>query len=140
MKSEIILNLIKRLPSAFPTALDSTAEKLPIGERVTYALQVSLIGMLAVFAVLTIIWGALVLMRIVIEAITKQKNKKSKSSDTVDNTVESPAEAASLVDSDDEQLVAVITAAVAAARADEAKKVGKTAGGFKVVSFRRTSK
>ena len=77
MKYEIILDLIKRLPAAFTAALDSTAEKMPIGERVTYALQVSLIGMLAVFAVLTIIWGALVLMRIVFEAITKQKNKKN---------------------------------------------------------------
>lgn len=140
MKSEIILNLIKRLPSAFPTALDSTAEKMPIGERVTYALQVSLIGMLAVFSVLTIIWGALILMRIVVEAITKQKSKKNKSSDTEDSTVEAPAEAESPVASEDEQLVAVITAAVAAARADEAKKDGKTAGGFRVVSFRRTSK
>lgn len=140
MKSEIILDLIKRLPAAFTAALDSTAEKLPIGERVTYALQVSLIGMLAVFAVLTIIWGALVLMRIVIETITKQKNKNNQGSDTDEPAVEAPAEAASPVDSDDEQLVAVITAAVAAARADEAKKDGKTAGGFRVVSFRRTSK
>ncbi len=140
MKYEIILDLIKRLPAAFTAALDSTAEKMPIGERVTYALQVSLIGMLAVFAVLTIIWGALVLMRIVIEAITKQKNKKNKGSDTNEPAVEASAEEASSVDYDDEQLVAVITAAVAAARADEAKKGGRTAGGFRVVSFKRTLK
>lgn len=140
MKSEIILDLIKRLPAAFPVALDSTAEKMPIGERVTYALQVSLIGMLAVFVVLTIIWGALVLMRIVIEAITKQKNKKNKGSDPEEPVIEAPAEAASTVDSDDEQLVAVITAAVAAARAEEAKKDGRTAAGFRVVSFKRTLK
>lgn len=140
MKYEIILDLIKRLPTAFTAALDSTAEKMPIGERVTYALQVSLIGMLAVFAVLTIIWGALVLMRIVIEAITKQKNKKNKGSDTNEPAVEASAEEASSVDYDDEQLVAVITAAVAAARADEAKKDGRTAGGFRVVSFKRTLK
>lgn len=140
MKYEIILDFIKRLPAAFTAALDSTAEKMPIGERVTYALQVSLIGMLAVFAVLTIIWGALVLMRIVIEAITKQKNKKNKGSDTNEPAVEASAEEASSVDYDDEQLVAVITAAVAAARADEAKKDGRTAGGFRVVSFKRTLK
>ena len=140
MKYEIILDFIKRLPAAFTAALDSTAEKMPIGERVTYALQVSLIGMLAVFAVLTIIWGALVLMRIVIEAITKQKNKKNKGSDTNEPAVEVSAEEASSVDYDDEQLVAVITAAVAAARADEAKKDGRTAGGFRVVSFKRTLK
>lgn len=140
MKYEIILDLIKRLPAAFTAALDSTAEKMPIGERVTYALQVSLIGMLAVFAVLTIIWGALVLMRIVIEAITKQKNKKNKGSDTNEPAVEASAEEASSVDYDDEQLVAVITAAVAAARAEEAKKGGRTAGGFRVVSFKRTLK
>lgn len=140
MKYEIILDLIKRLPAAFTAALDSTAEKMPIGERVTYALQVSLIGMLAVFAVLTIIWGALVLMRIVIEAITKQKNKKNKGSDTNEPAVEASAEEASSVDYDDEQLVAVITAAVAAARAEEAKKDGRTAGGFRVVLFKRTLK
>lgn len=140
MKSEIILDLIKRLPAAFPVALDSTAEKMPIGERVTYALQVSLIGMLAVFSVLTIIWGALVLMRIVIEAITKQKNKKNKGSDQDEPVIEAPAEAEKSVDSDDEQLVAVITAAVAAARAEEAKKDGRTAAGFRVVSFKRTLK
>lgn len=140
MKYEIILDLIKRLPAAFTAALDSTAEKMPIGERVTYALQVSLIGMLAVFAVLTIIWGALVLMRIVIEAITKQKNKKNKGSDTNEPAVEASADEASSVDYDDEQLVAVITAAVAAARAEKAKKGGRTAGGFRVVSFKRTLK
>lgn len=140
MKSEIILDLIKRLPAAFPVALDSTAEKMPIGERVTYALQVSLIGMLAIFSVLTIIWGALVLMRIVIEAITKQKNKKNKGSDIDEPVIEAPAEAASPVDSDDEQLVAVITAAVATTRAEEAKKDGRTAAGFRVVSFKRTLK
>ena len=140
MKYEIILDFIKRLPAAFTAALDSTAEKMPIGERVTYALQVSLIGMLAVFAVLTIIWGALVLMRIVIEAITKQRNKKNKGSDTNEPAVEVSAEEASSVDYDDEQLVAVITAAVAAARAEEAKKDGRTAGGFRVVSFKRTLK
>lgn len=140
MKYEIILDFIKRLPAAFTAALDSTAEKMPIGERVTYALQVSLIGMLAVFAVLTIIWGALVLMRIVIEAITKQKNKKNKGSDTNEPAVKVSAEEASSVDYDDEQLVAVITAAVAAARAEKAKKDGRTVGGFRVVSFKRTLK
>ena len=36
--------------------------------------------------------------------------------------------------------VAGIAAAVAAARADEAKKDGRTAGGFRVVSFKRTLK
>lgn len=124
---------IVNLPCFF-TVIDA---KMSFAERCLYALRVSLIGMVAVFGVLALIWGILTLLRLFIEFVEKAKTRKKK------NTV--PEESADIAEeeisgkaADDGELIAVITAAVMAARADEAEKNGCTQKGFRVVSFKRS--
>ena len=109
----------------------------PLGERLSLALEVTILGMATVFAVLIIIWTALALLRVLLYGIPSKKTKEASdkqapkenpvptpsSADTVAAVVTSPAV-------DDKQLVAVITAAIAASE-------GKPASSLRVVSFRR---
>ena len=108
------------------------------GERAGVAGSVTLLGMVTIFAVLAILWG-------VIEALHRVLNRGGKT----DTPAAKPAaeakkhaqatqvtqavKATETARRDDGELVAVITAAVAAAMEEE----GYT-GGFRVVSFRRT--
>lgn len=115
------------------------------GERAGVAGSVTLLGMVTIFAVLAILWG-------VIEALHRVLNRGGKT-DTPAAKPAAPAakpaaeakkhaqatqvtqavKATETARLDDGELVAVITAAVAAAMEEE----GYT-GGFRVVSFRRT--
>lgn len=106
-----------------------TKDPRPFGERASEAGTVSLLGMLAIFGVLAILWGAIELFHLCISAAGKKKAKKQ-------NQVEQPAPAEVSPpepEIDDGALVAAITAAITAARAEE----GNTTG-FRVVSFRRS--
>lgn len=88
-------------------------------------------GMLTVFAVLCIIWGCLFVVRKIIEQVTGQASAPAP-------VQEAPAPLAQAVAptpaTDDGELIAVITAAIAAAEAETGH------GGFRVVSFRRVNK
>lgn len=109
------------------------------GERAGVAGSVTLLGMVTIFAVLAILWG-------VIEVLHRVLNRGGKT-DAPAQTEKVPAKPVTPVAKpapkaakepapkrkDDSELVAVITAAVAAAMEEE----GYT-GGFRVVSFRRT--
>lgn len=111
------------------------------GERAGVAGSVTLLGMVAIFAVLTILW-------IVIEVLHRVLNRGKKTDAPAAPAPQAapakpakavpapekktPAKAAAPAGTDD-ALIAVITAAVAAAMEEE----GYT-GGFRVVSFRRT--
>jgi len=121
-------------------SFDLAREMLPFGERLEYALQVSLIGIIAVFGALTLIMLILKLMKVVMDLIDKAKTKGNKkrllaasSADTAELQPER---------SDDGELIAVITAAVAATLSEENKKSTDPSthfgeNGFKVVSFKR---
>ena len=97
-------------------------EVLPFAERAKTAGIVTLQGMLTIFLVLALLWGA-------IEILHKCLSKDRKKTET--ETTEEPAKAMS-DSSDDAVLVAVITAAVSASaeHTDPGKK-------FRVVSFKR---
>ncbi len=87
------------------------------------------IGMLAIFAVLCILWGALVLFRIVFYDLPAKKK-------TASEAPEAPAPVAPVVvaapaANEDEELIAVLAAAIAMA---ESECLGAK---FRVVSFRR---
>ena len=87
------------------------------------------IGMLAVFAVLCLLWGALVLFKIAFYDLPAKKK-------TAAETSEAPAPVAPVVLTaptvdEDEELIAVLAAAIAMA---ESENLGAK---FKVVSFRR---
>ena len=96
--------------------------KLSFGEAALYGLQMLLIGMLIVFAVLTLLWFAIALFgRIVGAGSTAAKPVTEKKPEP------SVAPAAS---TDDTELIAVLTAAIAAMESAPATR-------FRVVSFRR---
>lgn len=110
------------------------------GERAGVASSVTLLGMIAIFAVLTILWGVIEVLH---QALNRGKQKDAPAAPAakaapvpVKAPKPAPAEqkpAATASSQNDDALVAVISAAVAAAMEEE----GYT-GGFRVVSFRRT--
>ena len=119
-----------------------SAEALPMGERVTYALRMLIVGLGAVFAILALLWGVLVLARVLLFDIpsrskVKKDSVKSESPKSLPNISVSPAApVAAPATQDNGVLIAVITAAVSAAMQEEGTL---PPGGFRVVSFRRSS-
>ncbi len=106
------------------------ATAMDLGERIAYAGRMTLIGMVTVFAALAILWGALALFRVALAAVERRKTAKSEPAPAT------PAPAAPAAPtSNEEELVAAITAAVTVLLAEEN---GGTAPAFRVVSFRRT--
>lgn len=108
------------------------------GERAGVAGSVTLLGMVAIFAVLTILWGVIELLHRVLNRGKQTDAPKPAEPAPAPVRSEKPAvKAAPAVKKtekkEDGELIAVLTAAVAAAMAEE----GYT-GGFRVVSFRRT--
>lgn len=101
-------------------------------EAWSYAGQMTLLGMLMVFAVLALLWGILAIFKAIFAGKTP-KEKKPEAEKTAP-LQETPAPVAE-EQSDDAELVAVITAAVAAYMSDEGDPAAN--GGFRVVSFKR---
>ncbi len=106
-------------------------------DRLELAGQVTIIGMLMVFAVLAILWGVLAIFKLIFAKAPKTEKAKPAPAPKVDKEVGKPATPAPVAVTDDAQLVAVITAAVAAYRAAENPDGAPT--GFRVVSYRRTN-
>ncbi len=107
----------------------------------SYVGQMMLLGMGAIFSVLAILWGVLSVFKLVFAE--KPKKEISLKEKPAAEIPAKPAEEAVAetgyieVDDGTDQLVAVITAAIAAYRAAEEPESAAT--GFRVVSFRRTS-
>lgn len=114
----------------------STAGAMSFGERMSYGLQVFVVGLGTVFTVLIILWLALILFRVFAYDIPQKKTKKlAESTPKVETTavVETPVTAEDTFE-DDTQLIAVITAAVAAYNAQSGNTLP-----FRVVSFKRAA-
>lgn len=110
----------------------------PLGERLGDGLQVFVIGILAVFLVLAVLMGVLMLFNLffyVIPEKNKAKAKKKAEKEEIapvdPNALEEAAPQAA--QEDDTQLIAVITAAIAAYTAQS----GAGALPFRVVSYKR---
>ena len=109
------------------------------GERAGVAGSVTLLGMVAIFVVLAILWGVIELLH----RVLSRSGKTDAPAAPAPKAAPAPARAAKPAPvtekkpaapaKSDDALVAVISAAVAAAMEEE----GYT-GGFRVVSFRRT--
>lgn len=118
-----------------------SGKELSFGERLEYALQGTVTGLLMVFAVLALLWGILTLSRVVFYDIPKKrKAAEENTAETVTEAAETPAPVEEITEpayaEDDGELAAVITAAVAAMI--ESGEYGEEfAGGFRVVSFKR---
>ena len=100
-----------------------------MADRLSAAGQTLVLGMLAVFSVLAILWLVLILMGKFFEG------KKEKALEKKEAAVEkAPAPAPVQVSADsDEEIVAAITAAISV-------MLDKPASAFRVVSFRQTSR
>lgn len=105
------------------TEVDKASPIKGFGNIISYGGQMLLIGMLTVFSVLCIIWLALTLFKYVFQSNANSQNKEQ---DTKEVEQTAPSNA-----SKDEELVAVIAAAIAAA---ESENSGVK---FRVVSFTR---
>ncbi len=109
------------------------------GERAGVAGSVTLLGMVTIFAVLAILWGVIEVLHRVLNRGGKTDTPAAKPTAPAAKSAaeaKKPAQAVKATEAasrDSGELVAVITAAVAAAMEEE----GYT-GGFRVVSFRRT--
>lgn len=104
-------------------------------ERLALAGQMTLIGMGMIFAVLALLWGVLAIFKIVFAKPEPKKAKPVAEVKTAPVAVVEPEPVAA--EQNDDELIAVITAAVAAYIADE--EPGAYQGGFRVVSFRRAN-
>ena len=98
-----------------------------LGERAFTALKVSLIGMVIVFAALSIIWAAIEIMHAIVAAATKKKSQQAApAEESADVALEAPEESGE----DEAAVVAAITAAISV-------MLEEPVGSFRVVSFKR---
>ena len=117
---------------------------MTFGERVEYALQGTVTGMLMVFAVLGLLYGIISLSKVFFYDIPNRKKNKGKKENkiapaSVPEVVSAPAVVPTVEKSqDDGELAAVITAAIAAMLDSEEYK-NEFVGGFRVVSFKRSA-
>ena len=109
-------------------------------ERISYSIEMTALGLIAVFAVLALILFVLSLFKFFLYDIP---NKKKESNDAVQTKIEpsvkqvvTPVKAASVTDSND-ATVAAIMAAISAYIAEDPELSQQYAGGFRVVSFKR---
>ena len=120
------------------------ATNASLSERASEALIVSLQGMMTIFAILALLWGAVEIMHFILHRGEKKekapkekasKPEKSAPAPTSDAAIAAAIAAAMAASEDDGATVAAITAAISAMRAEE----GET-GGFRVVSFTRVGR
>ena len=90
-------------------------------------------GMLTIFLVLACIWFCIEVMHFVLHGREKKSSPAAPMSESVKNAESEKADASNKSE-DDGAIIAVITAAIMAARAEE----GHT-GAFRVVSFKRSA-
>lgn len=109
---------------------------MPFGERMTFGLQVFVVGMLTVFAVLAILWLVLELFRIFFYEIPRKRKaaEKAEPANQAPEKAAEPAVAAAPAAADDSELIAVITAAIEAYNSQNGSALP-----FRVVSYRRVT-
>ena len=95
-------------------------------------LPVALLGILTVFAVLSLIWGCLEVLKYFFYTVPEMR-KKAESEESAAPVQSAPVQAQASY-TNDEEIVAAIIAAITAARADEGVSPSVP---FRVVSFRK---
>lgn len=112
-------------------------------ERLELAGQVLLIGLGMVFGVLALLWGILTIFGKVMTRQKKQANEPASApeapAEEIAPAVSEPKPAAASVE-DDGELIAVITAAVAAAIESDEVLSSRFESGFRVVSFKKSTR
>ena len=110
------------------------AAETTFGERAAYAGKIFLIGFGAVLAVLALLWGVLTLFHYIASTGERRAEARKPLRTPVPVSPEPPAPEAP-APTDEGALVAVLTAAVAAAMAEEQDTTAVP--GFRVVSYRK---
>lgn len=118
------------LNQLFLTAAFDPTQPMEIADAIPYGLKTALLGMGVVFAVLIILWAVLAMFKVVFYKAPEGEKK----AEAVKAEAPAPvAEVTPVAYTDDAELVAVITAAIASML--DAPEIS-----FRVVSFRRTAK
>lgn len=106
-------------------------------KRIEYAITVTVQGMLMIFAVLALLWGVVAVFKVFLHDIPeKRKAKKAALASAVAQVAQPEPEIVPEPDEDEGEIVAAITAAIAAVLQSE-EYAGEFASGFRVVSFQR---
>ena len=103
------------------------------GETANMLWQTPLLGMGMIFAILAILWGILSVFKF----IFAKPEPKKKAAPVPKAEPVAVAEPVVEEQTDDTELIAILTAAIAAYEANNGNEVAP--GGFRVVSFRRTN-
>ena len=106
---------------------DKIIKTAGFSETVAFGAKILLIGMLTIFAVLCLIWLCLSIFKAVFARSGEKKSVKAAKVEASEVVASAP-----LAVSDDNEIIAVIAAAIAAAESECANGAK-----FKVVSFRR---
>ena len=138
----LVLTLVLSI-GVFATEIGKDTKPADFSERLEYALQGTVTGILMVFAVLTLLTLILYASKVVFYDIPKKKREKEQEKNKV--SFEAPApiytpepiEADTASVPDDTELAAVITAAIATMLEGE-EYAGQFKSGFRVVSFKRS--
>ena len=132
--------LFNNILTPFALALRENGTYTPFSaDAWEYAGQMTLLGMVMVFSVLAILWGVLAIFKLIFAGKTPKAPKppkapKAPQAPKAEKTSKAKVPVLVQPANDDAQLIAVITAAVAAYMAEEGTEY---AGGFRVVSFKR---
>ena len=126
-----------------PDRLGEINGDIPFSERVEYAIQGTVTGMVMVFAVLSLLCIIVSLSKVIIydiprKAAEKQKAEQEKQVQVAVQSQQAPVEPEP-VQTDDGELIAVITAAIAAT-IESGEYGDEFKSGFRVVSFKRAGK
>lgn len=110
------------------------------GDAIKYALEMTLLGMGMIFAVLGILWGVLILFKLIFAKPKKEKKtvevpKVESAPAVVEESV--PVVTPTPASTDDGEMIAILTAAIIAYEVEQ--NPDATIANFKVVSYRRTN-
>lgn len=105
----------------------ATSEVMTLSDKMALGGRVMLLGIGTVFAVLAILWGLVELLHLLLNPISDKKSNKSKEPTPIE-TAPAPVPAPA----SDLEIIAVITAAIAASS-------GTSPSSFRVVSFKRAN-
>ena len=105
---------------------ENLIQSFSFGDVLTFGLQMLLIGMATVFAVLCLIWVFLTVFKFVFQSVSNRKKETKIVAEPV-----AAVESATINTSNDNEIVAVIAAAIAMAESEN------TDMKFRVVSFKR---
>ena len=96
--------------------------------------MVPLVGMLMIFTVLSILWGVLIIFKLIFARPKKEKKAKEAPAPVAEAA---PVASVAPSASDDAELVAILTAAIYAYESEKNPDV--PVGSFRVVSYRRAN-